>query len=48
MKAIIKQAMKEIAKENKLEKLVEAKNIIRQIEILEKQLADLRKQITNI
>lgn len=45
MKAIIKQAMAEVAEEKKLEKLEEAKNVIRQIEVLKAQLAELQKQI---
>jgi len=48
MNSIIKAAKREIAEENKREKVAEAKNIIRQIEILKAQLAELNKQIAGI
>ena len=48
MKDIIKTAKREIAEENKLMKVVEAKSIIRQIEILKAQLAELNRQIAEI
>lgn len=47
-KDIIATAKREIAEENKHEKVTEAKNIIRQIEILKAQLAELNKQISEL
>ncbi len=42
---VVEQARRELALEKKAEKVQEAKTVIRQIEILEEQLRELRKQI---
>lgn len=46
MNAMIKQAKAEIAKEQHGEQIEEIKNILRQIAILESQLKELRKQLS--